>query len=106
MLGTNYTFGKLGDGGFQNWSVVAGGFTNFKGGKFLTSNIMLLGVYSPYVFYYGGQWYSSGVLLVPLANVDMKLTNKFKLSVSFGGAYQYGVDILNFQISTGAKMLL
>lgn len=106
MLGTNYTFGKLGDAGFQNWSVVAGGFTNFKGGKFLTSNIMLLGVYSPYVFYYGGQWYNNGVLLVPLTNIDMKLTNKFKLSVSFGGAYQYGQEILNFQISTGAKMLL
>jgi hypothetical protein len=36
----------------------------------------------------------------------MKFTDKFKLSISFGGAYQYQADILNFQLSTGAKMLL
>ncbi len=106
MLGTNLTIGKIGESNFGNWSLVGGGFTNFKGGKLLSSNVMLLGVYSPYIFYYQGQWYNSGVLLVPLMNVDMKLTDKFKWSISFSGAYQYGVDILNFQLSTGTKMLL
>jgi hypothetical protein len=106
MLGTNFTIGQIGKEQFQNWSIVGGGFTNFNSKGFLSGNVMLLGVYSPYVFYYGGQWYKSGLLLVPLANVDMKFTDKFKLSISFGGAYQYGQEILNFQISTGAKMLL
>ena len=106
MVGTNLTVGKIGESDFGNWSLVGGGFTNFKGGKLLSSNVMLLGVYSPYIFYYQGQWYNSGVLLVPLMNMDMKLTDKFKWSISFSGAYQYGVDILNFQLSTGTKMLL
>jgi hypothetical protein len=106
MVGTNLTVGKIGESDFGNWSLVGGGFTNFKGGKLLSSNVMLLGVYSPYIFYYQGQWYNSGVLLVPLVNMDMKLTDKFKWSISFSGAYQYGIDILNFQLSTGTKMLL
>ena len=106
MVGTNLTVGKIGESNFGNWSLVGGGFTNFKGGKLLSSNVMLLGVYSPYIFYYQGQWYNSGVLLVPLMNMDMKLTDKFKWSISFSGAYQYGIDILNFQLSTGTKMLL
>jgi hypothetical protein len=106
MLGTNFTVGQIGKEHFQNWSIVSGGFTNFNNKGFLSGNLMVLGVYSPYVFYYGGQWYKSGLLLVPLANVDMKFTDKFKLSISFGGAYQYQADILNFQLSTGAKMLL
>ena len=106
MVGTNLTVGKIGESNFGNWSLVGGGFTNFKGGKLLSSNVMLLGVYSPYIFYYQGQWYNSGVLLVPLMNMDMKLTDKFKWSISLSGAYQYGIDILNFQLSTGTKMLL
>lgn len=106
MLGTNFTIGSLGKSGFQNWSVVGGGFTNFKGGKSLSANIMALGIYSPYIFYYEGQWYRSGILLVPLANIDFKLTDKFKWSISFSGAYQWNADILNFQLSTGTKILL
>jgi hypothetical protein len=39
-------------------------------------------------------------------NMDIKLTDRFKWSISFSGAYQYGIDILNFQLSTGTKMLL
>ena len=106
MAGTNFTAGKIGESNFANWSIVAGGFTNFKGGRSISSNVMLLGVYSPYIFYYQGQWYKSGILLVPLMNMDLKLTDKFKWSISFSGAYQYGQDILNFQLSTGTKMLL
>ena len=106
MLGTNFTAGQLGKSWFQNWSIVGVGFTNFKGGKKAGGNLMLLGVYSPYIFYYEGQWYKSGILLVPLANIDFKLTDKFKWSISFSGAYQWNADILNYQLSTGTKMLL
>lgn len=106
MGGTNFTVGQIGESGFQNWSIVAGGFTGFNGSKSFTVNVMALGVYSPYIFYYEGQWYKSGILLVPLANIDFKLTDKFKWSISFSGAYQYKADILNFQLSTGTKMLL
>ena len=106
MLGTNFTIGQIGDSEFQNWSIVGGGFTNFKGFQALSGNVMLLGIYSPYIFYYEGQWYKSGLLFVPLANVDFKVTNTFKWSISFGGAYQWQANILNFQLSTGAKMLL
>ena len=106
MLGTNFTIGQIGESGFQNWSIVAGGYTNLKGMKTIAGNVMLLGIYSPYIFYYEGQWYRSGLLFVPLANVDFKLTDKFKWSISFGGAYQWNADILNFQLSTGTKLLL
>lgn len=106
MAGSNFTLGQIGESWFQNWSLVGGGFTNFKGGKVVSANIMALGVYSPFIFYYEGQWYKSGVLIVPLANVDFKLTEKFKWSISFSGAYQWNADILNFQLSTGTKMLL
>ena len=106
MGGANFTLGEIGKSEFQNLSVVGGTFTTFKGGKSLSANVMALGVYSPYIFYYEGQWYKSGFLIVPLANVDFKLTDKFKWSISFSGAYQYNADILNFQLSTGTKMLL
>jgi hypothetical protein len=106
MLGTNFTLGKIGDSDFQNWSIVAGGYTNFKGIQALSGNVMLLGIYSPYIFYYEGQWYKSGLLFVPLANVDFKITSTFKWSISFGGAYQYNADILNYQLSTGTKIML
>ena len=106
MGGANFTLGEIGKSHFQNLSVVGGTFTTFKGGKSLSANVMALGVYSPYIFYYEGQWYKSGFLIVPLANVDFKLTDKFKWSISFSGAYQYNADILNFQLSTGTKMLL
>lgn len=106
MAGTNATLGQIGKSDFQNWSIVGGTFTNFRGTNGFSANVMGLGIYSPYIFYYEGQWYKSGLLFVPLANVDFKLTEKFKWSISFSGAYQYKADILNFQLSTGAKMLL
>ena len=106
MLGTNITVGKIGQSDFQNWSIIAGGFTNFNNDWFLNGNVMLLGIYSPYIFYYEGQWYKSGLLFVPLANLDIKLTDSFKWSLSFGGAYKWNADILNFQLSTGTKILL
>jgi hypothetical protein len=106
MGGSNFTLGKIGKSDFQNWSIVGGAFSNFKGGKSLSANVMALSIYSPYLFYYEGQWYKSGLLFVPLGNIDFKLTEKFKWSISFSGAYQWQAEILNFQLSTGAKMLL
>ena len=106
LAGTNYTFGQLGTSNFGNWSVVGGAFTGFNGKSFISGNIMMIGVYSPYIFYYEGQWYSSGILLVPLANVDFKVTDKFKWSISFSGAYEYKASVLNYQLLTGTKMLL
>jgi hypothetical protein len=106
MVGTNYTFGQLGKGDFGNWSIIGGGFTNFKGSKTFGANLMLLGVYSPYVFYYDGQWYKSGILFIPLVSTDFKLTDKFKWSISFAGTYQLNSNILNYQIATGTKILL
>jgi hypothetical protein len=106
LLGLNYTFGSLGKSDFQNISLVGGAFTNFKGGKSFSSNLMLLSIYSPYVFYYEGQWYKSGVILVPMTNMDFKLTDKFKWSISFSGAYQVNAEVLNYQVMTGTKMLL
>jgi len=106
MGGTNYTYGYLGKGQFSNWSIIGGGFTNFQGGRYLSSNVMLLGVYSPYIFYYEGQWYKSGLLFIPLINNDIKITDTFKWSISFAGVYQYKGDVLNWQLSTGTKILL
>ena len=106
MAGTNYTFGQMGKGDFGNWSIIGGGFTNFKGNRSFGANVMLLGVYSPYIFYYDGQWYKSGILFIPLINTDFKLTDKFKWSISFAGTYQINSNILNYQIATGTKLLL
>lgn len=106
MAGTNYTFGQMGKGNFGNWSIIGGGFTNFKGNRSFGANLMLLGVYSPYIFYYDGQWYKSGILFIPLINTDFKLTDKFKWSISFAGTYQLNSNVLNYQIATGTKLLL
>jgi len=106
MAGTNYTFGQIGKGSFGNWSIIGGGFTNFRGGKSFGANLMLLTVYSPYIFYYDGQWYRSGILMIPLINTDFKVTDKFKWSISFAGTYQINSNVLNYQIATGTKMLL
>ena len=106
MLGGNYTYGYLGKGNFQNFSLVGGGFTNFKGGKTIGANVLLLSVYSPYIFYYEGQWYKSGFLMVPMLNTDFKLTDKFKWSISFAGVYQLNQSVLNWQLMTGTKILL
>ena len=107
MGGTNYTYGYLGKGQFSNWSLIGGGFTNFQNKRYkVTANVMMLGVYSPYIFYYEGQWYKSGFLLIPLLNNDIRITDTFKWSISFAGVYQYGADVLNWQVSTGTKILL
>jgi len=106
MVGGNYTYGYLGKGNFQNFSLIGGGFTNFKGGKAIGANVLLLSVYSPYIFYYEGQWYKSGFLMIPMINTDFKVTDKFKWSISFAGVYQLNQSVLNWQLMTGTKILL
>jgi len=106
MGGTTFTFGKLGDQDFRNWALMGGGFTNFKGGRSLGINFLGLGVYSPYTYYYAGQWYQGGLLIIPMINTDMKVTSKFKWTVSFSGVYQLNQSFLNWQVLTGTKILL
>ncbi|NBP56886.1 hypothetical protein EBU71_10230 [bacterium] len=106
MAGTTFTTGKLADQDFRNWALMAGGFTNFKGGRSLGVNFLGLGVYSPYTYYYAGQWYQSGLLIIPMINTDMKVTSKFKWTVSFSGVYQLNQSFLNWQVLTGTKILL
>jgi hypothetical protein len=106
MAGTTFTTGKLADQDFRNWALMAGGFTNFKGGRSLGVNFLCLGVYSPYTYYYTGQWYQSGLLIIPMLNTDMKVTSKFKWTVSFSGVYQLNQSFLNWQVLTGTKLML
>jgi hypothetical protein len=106
MLGLNATAGKLGKTTFVNVSAVGGGFFMFKPTKKITSTILLLGVYSPFTQFYEGNWWDSGILLVPFSSWDYSLTKKFKFNVSFSGVYQWSGNVLNYQVLTGGKILL
>jgi len=106
MGGTTYTIGQINKNDFRNWSLIGGGFTNFKGGKSIGLNFLGLGVYSPYIFFYAGQWYKSGFLIIPMVNTDFKVTDKFKWTVSFSGVYQLNQSFQNWQVLTGTKILL
>lgn len=106
MGGTTFTLGEISKNTFRNWSLIGGGFTNFKGGKSLGVNFLGLAVYSPYIYFYAGQWYKSGFLFIPMVNTDLKVTDKFKWTVSFSGVYQLNQTFLNWQVLTGTKILL
>ena len=106
MGGTTFTLGEISKNTFRNWSLIGGGFTNFKGGKSLGVNFLGLAVYSPYIYFYAGQWYKSGLLIIPMVNTDLKVTDKFKWTVSFSGVYQLNQTFLNWQVLTGTKILL
>jgi len=106
MGGTTFTLGEIDKNDFRNWSLIGGGFTNFKGNKSIGLNFLGLGVYSPYIFFYSGQWYKSGFLIIPMVNTDLKVTNKFKWTISFSGVYQLNQTFLNWQVLTGTKILL
>ena len=67
---------------------------------------MFVIVYSPFVYYYEGIWYQSGLLAVPFVAVDYKLTKKFKLNISFSGVQQINDQPLNYQVLLGAKAFL
>ena len=106
MGGTTFTLGEISKNTFKNWSLIGGGFTNFKGGKSIGVNFLGLAVYSPYIYFYAGQWYKSGFLIIPMVNTDFKITDKFKWTVSFSSVYQLNQTFLNWQVLTGTKVLL
>jgi len=106
MGGVNFTAGKIGETGFQNLSAVGGGFYMFGVGKKITSTLLVLGVYSPFTQFYEGNWWSSGVLIVPFSSWDYSITKKFKFNLSFSGTYELNKNMLNYQILTGGKVML
>jgi hypothetical protein len=105
-IGINYTRGKLGESKFTSLSGLGGVLTNFNVTKKMGTTMMFVMVYSPYVYYYEGLWYESGILAVPFMSIDYKLTKKFKMNVSFSGVQQVKSDAINYQILLGAKALL
>ena len=106
LFGTNYSIGRVGEENFQNWAGNMGVFSTFNGYKGISMNGMMIAMYSPYTFFYEGQWLKGGFLFVPLTSVDFKVTDTFKLNVSTSTVYLMGQGILNFQVMTGGKMLL
>jgi len=106
MGGLNFTLGNIGETKFQNLSAVGGGFYLFNAGKKVTGTFLLLGVYSPFTQFYEGQWWSSGLLLVPFSSWDYSITKKFKFNISFSGTYELNKNMLNYQLLTGGKVML
>jgi hypothetical protein len=106
MGGLNFTAGAIGETGFQNLSAVGGGFYMFNAGKKITGTILLLGVYSPFTQFYEGNWWSSGLLVVPFSSWDYSITKKFKFNISFSGTYEMNKNMLNYQVLTGGKVML
>ena len=106
LIGTNFSYGQLGEESFSNWAANAGVFTTFNGYRGFAMNLMGIAMYSPYTFFYEGQWFKGGFLFVPLTSFDFNLTNTFKLNISTSTVYLMGEGILNFQLMTGTKMLL
>ncbi len=106
LFGTNYSIGRVGEENFQNWAGNMGVFSTFNGYKGISMNGMMIAMYSPYTFFYEGQWLKGGFLFVPLTSVDFKVTDTFKLNISTSTVYLMGEGILNFQVMTGGKMLL
>ena len=82
LFGTNYSIGRIGEENFQNWAGNMGVFSTFNGYKGISMNGMMIAMYSPYTFFYEGQWLKGGFLFVPLTSVDFKVTDTFKLNVS------------------------
>ena len=104
--GVNYTFGNLGESKFSSVSTLAGGHTNFKINRKMRTTVMMVVVYSPYIYYYQDMWNQSGVLVVPFTSTDYSLSKTFKLNISFSGVQQVKDQALNYQILLGAKALL
>ena len=104
MIGTNFTIGKLGKRELQNLSAVTGVHRNFRVSPKITTSALILGVYSPFTQYYEGQWWDSGILVVPFSSWDIQITKTFKYNISFTGVWQSGGNALNYQILTGGKI--
>jgi len=105
-VGVNYTTGNLGESKFQSISTLGGAFGSFNVNRKMGMTTMFVIVYSPFVYYYEGIWYQSGLLAVPFVAVDYKLTKKFKLNLSFSGVQQINDQPLNYQVLLGAKAFL
>jgi len=106
LLGTNYSFGVIGKEEFSNLAINAALFTTFNGYKGISINAMGLVMYSPYTYFFEGQWLSNGIIFVPLTSIDIKVSDTFKWNISTSSVMLLGEDILSFQLITGAKMLL
>ena len=106
LMGTNFSVGQLGDETFSNWAANVGTFTTFNGYRGFAMNLMGIAMYSPYTFFYEGQWFKGGFLFVPLTSFDFNVTKTFKFNISTSTVYLMGEGILNFQLMTGTKMLL
>ena len=104
MMGVNFTIGKLGKRELQNISAVSGVHRNFRVTPKITTSALILGVYSPFTQYYEGQWWDSGILVVPFSSWDIQITKTFKYNISFTGVWQSGGNALNYQILTGGKI--
>lgn len=105
-IGINLTTGNLGVSKFQSISALGGVYSDFKINKKIRMTTMFVMVYSPYVYYYQGMWYDSGLLAVPFISGDYKITKKFKFNISFSGVQQINDKAISYQILTGAKCLL
>ena len=105
-IGANYSRGNLGDAKFTSLSCLGGLVGNFNLGKKMSTTTMFVMVYSPYVYFYEGLWYKSGLLAVPFVAVDYRLTQKFKMNISFSGVQQVNSNAINYQVLLGAKALL
>ena len=105
-IGANLTIGNIGTSKFQSVSLLGGVFSSFKINPKIGLTTMFVTVYSPYVYYYEGMWYQSGILFVPFTSVDYKITKKFKLNISFSAVQQLNDKAISYQILTGAKCFL
>lgn len=104
MVGGNATYGMFGTSSFTSYSALAGANGTVPMGK-LNLNLMLVGLYSPYTFYYEGMWYKTNIILVPFASVDYAVTKTFKFNISFSSVYEVKNNVLNYQVLLGGKYL-
>lgn len=104
MVGGNATYGMFGTSSFTSYSFLAGMNGTIPMGK-VNANIMLVGLYSPYTFYYEGMWYKTNIILVPFASMDYSVTKTFKFNISFSSVYEVKNNVLNYQILLGGKYL-
>ena len=104
MVGGNATYGMFGTSSFTSYSALAGANGTIPLGK-VNLNLMLVGLYSPYTFYYEGMWYKTNIILVPFASLDYSVTKTFKFNISFSSVYEVKNNVLNYQVLLGGKYL-
>jgi len=105
-LGVNFTGGKIGKSKFNSLTAMGGVMTNFTIKKNWVLMPMVIVVYSPYIYYYEGLWYKSGFMALPFLSCDYRVSNKFKMNISFSGVQQINDKTLNYQILFGGRAML